>query len=155
GFPETTTSGPDGRFALDCSLLREAAQPVTVTAPGFAAKHLVVPIGVRSRCFVEIVLVPAARLEGTVRLESGAPAKGGFVWIQPASDWSDEPLEGATATPPRAIWTRMQPSVCDVDDEGRYHFDGLGPGRVHVYGRRFVRDEPDVFTRKLVQVATG
>ncbi len=119
-----TDSGPDGRFRLG-GLRRDGACALHVLAPGFGLVAIdfrpaeavagVVDVG-------EVVLSPAASLEGRVLFEDGAPVVGAVVRLGGGSADRGRLMPGglSASVDSHTGWT---------DDLGRFRFRALLPGR--------------------------
>lgn len=115
-MPRTTSADANGAFEAQ---IAPGSYEVWVTPPGHQRSVALEPLEVDDADVDRDLVVPGARLAGQVVAASGAPVKGRTVIAH---------LEGHT-------YSAAYFSV-PVDDEGRYTFDGLGPGdwRVGVGG---------------------
>ena len=119
---QQATAAEDGSFELRG--LPPGALRLRASAPGHQAAELSgLDLGADQPLEgIELVLAPAAVLEGTVRTPEGAPLPRARIGVRPAPM---PPAPDGVAAPPAAV-------DHPVDGEGRFRIDGLAPGAVVV-----------------------
>lgn len=128
GF-DRVVAGPDGKFSLDALPKDDAF--LVAEATGHVTRIVMVDPPADGAAVVDIEMVPAGSIAGTVRLAGDAPAEGATVKVVKAVNLMQLGMMGGNKAKAMEMVLAPRPQAV-ADAAGHYVLEGIAAGKVNV-----------------------